>query len=297
MLHSSDQAFTEMVRNASSWYELARLSECKGRTTLMKQKVDILGLSTSHFTVPRINIKEVNDDAFEVLVRESTSVKKLAIKLGYSSRSCSYHSKLKHRIERIGISTDHFRRKITNNKMSQRNKLEKFDDTSIRTIIRDTSSEQIALEMMGYMVKGHHNTKLRFRRRIASLKIDTSHWKKPPRSQNTDIFVANREAGSITLTRRLIQDFAWPYECHRCKCVGSDWTRVDGVLLWDNEPMTLQVDHINGDHSDNRVENLRFMCANCHTLTSTFCSKNRKEVIKTRKWLHGEPAPESPVGP
>lgn len=36
------------------------------------------------------------------------------------------------------------------------------------------------------------------------------------------------------------------------------------------------MDHINGDHYDNRLENLRIVCPNCHTQTSTFSSKKRK---------------------
>ena len=38
--------------------------------------------------------------------------------------------------------------------------------------------------------------------------------------------------------------------------------------------MVLQVDHINGDHNDNRLENLRFLCPNCHSQAETFAGKN-----------------------
>ncbi|MFB7741502.1 HNH endonuclease signature motif containing protein [Streptomyces sp. NPDC056132] len=40
---------------------------------------------------------------------------------------------------------------------------------------------------------------------------------------------------------------------------------------WHGQPMTLEIDHINGDWSDNRAENLRFLCPNCHAITSTWC--------------------------
>lgn len=40
-------------------------------------------------------------------------------------------------------------------------------------------------------------------------------------------------------------------------------------------PLTLQLDHINGIHNDNRIENLRILCPNCHTQTPTYGPKNK----------------------
>lgn len=44
--------------------------------------------------------------------------------------------------------------------------------------------------------------------------------------------------------------------------------------IWNNMPLTLQIDHINGNNKDNRIENLRFLCPNCHSQTDTFGAKN-----------------------
>ena len=44
---------------------------------------------------------------------------------------------------------------------------------------------------------------------------------------------------------------------------------------WMNSPLTLHIDHINGIHNDNRLENLRFLCPNCHQQTNTWGNKKR----------------------
>ena len=51
---------------------------------------------------------------------------------------------------------------------------------------------------------------------------------------------------------------------------------LDGI--WNNKPIVLQLDHINGNHYDNTISNLRILCPNCHTQTNTFGVKNTKKI-------------------
>lgn len=49
---------------------------------------------------------------------------------------------------------------------------------------------------------------------------------------------------------------------------------------WNGESLTLQLDHINGVHNDNRLENLRLLCPNCHSQTSNFAGRNKGKGTK-----------------
>lgn len=49
-----------------------------------------------------------------------------------------------------------------------------------------------------------------------------------------------------------------------------------GISDWNGRPLTKHLEHIDGDHNNNRIENLRILCPNCHQQTDTFGSKKLK---------------------
>ena len=55
---------------------------------------------------------------------------------------------------------------------------------------------------------------------------------------------------------------------HRCECCG--------LSEWLEEPIPLELDHIDGDHYNNMLENLKILCPNCHAKTPTYRGKNKK---------------------
>lgn len=68
------------------------------------------------------------------------------------------------------------------------------------------------------------------------------------------------------LKKRLVDEKILPYRCAICGNEGE----------WNSYPLVLQLDHINGINNDNRIENLRFLCPNCHSQTTTFSGRNRR---------------------
>lgn len=101
--------------------------------------------------------------------------------------------------------------------------------------------------------------------------IDYSHFTTKVAKPLEEVMVENSTFNTQTLKERIIAEGIIPYVC---SCCGNDGT-------WMGNPLTLQLDHINGVNNDHRKENLRFLCPNCHSQTTTFGGRNiRKSVAK-----------------
>lgn len=70
---------------------------------------------------------------------------------------------------------------------------------------------------------------------------------------------------SHSLKNKLIRDGAKKHECEMCK-----------NSIWNGKLIPIELDHINGDHFDNALDNLRIICPNCHAQTDTHAGKKNK---------------------
>lgn len=111
--------------------------------------------------------------------------------------------------------------------------------------------------------------------RIIFENIDTSHLKKsmPPVVKGIrplrDILIENCSYNRSNLKRRLLSEKLIEYICADCGL----------VPYWNNKKLCLQLDHKNGISNDNRLDNLQFLCPNCHSQTDSFAGKNKRYIV------------------
>ena len=152
-------------------------------------------------------------------------------------------------------------------------KVYKLNDKEFIKLVKSNNTYSDILRELGLSAKGGTAFKL-LKRRIEELKIDTSHFEAinyraaaKTRIPLEEILVENSTYQNISrLKIRLVNEGLMEYNCALCNNDGT----------WMGQDLVLQLDHINGNNRDHRLENLRFLCPNCHSLTDTYAGRNNK---------------------
>lgn len=154
------------------------------------------------------------------------------------------------------------------------NKIYKLSDEQFVELLKKSSTISEVLFKLGYTVKGNSWGYSQVKRRMDDLNLDYSIFKgksavmkitKLNNVKKEDILKENCRHQRTVLRRYVIKNNLIPYKCAICGCTE-----------WQGKTLSLELDHINGVNNDNRLENLRFLCPNCHSQTSTYGSRNQQ---------------------
>jgi hypothetical protein len=149
----------------------------------------------------------------------------------------------------------------------------KYDKETLETAVRTSQTYSEVLRKIGASITSG-GVQLHVRQRIAILELDTSHFAK--RGEN----IGNRHRGlckAIPPKQVLIKRAEGKRErTERLRramlAVGiPQMCAVCSIRSWQDKPLTLEIDHVDGDCLNNESDNVRFLCPNCHSQTSTYC--------------------------
>lgn len=152
-----------------------------------------------------------------------------------------------------------------------------FNEKEVNVAVKNSNSLRQTLHKLGIAVGGS-NSKL-LREFIIKFEIKIDHFKfmhtrkVGEKSSDDEYFAKNTIRNGSHTKKRLILDHDFIEECGECD-LGTEWN---------GKPISLQVDHIDGDHHNNEVNNLRFLCPNCHSQCETFGSKRNKGTRRVYK--------------
>ena len=155
--------------------------------------------------------------------------------------------------------------------MPRISKVYQVSEEKFRAMVAAADSYSDILRQLGLTTRGGSSLDV-LKRRITELNCSTAHFGQKAsiiapniKYSLDDILVENSPYTAISrLKIRLVKENRLEYKCACC-----------GISEWMEKPISLQLDHINGKNNDHRIENLRFLCPNCHSQTETYAGKNK----------------------
>ena len=145
-------------------------------------------------------------------------------------------------------------------------KIDEFTIEELTQLTQESNSFNELILKLGYATRSgsNHNT---VRDRLDRYNIDYSHFNNLNRIERTvdNVFIEDSTATQKVLRHWYIKGKYTEYVCSIC---GME-------PVWQDKPLVLILDHINGCNTDNRLENLRWVCPNCNMQLPTTNGRNK----------------------
>ena len=157
-------------------------------------------------------------------------------------------------------------------------KMRQYTKEWLEKLCQESYSYAEVLRKAGRKMGGGAQATLK--KKIDEFQIDISHftgqkWHESPNQQDNkiskekysleEVFIKNSPVTQKVLRGYVKRHNILEYKCSNCGCDGN----------WQGGIISLEIDHIDGDNSNNEIENLRYLCPNCHALTETYRGKNK----------------------
>ena len=137
----------------------------------------------------------------------------------------------------------------------------KYTKELLEPVVKNSISYAECLKKLNLIVAGGNYSNLQ--RNIKKFNIDTSHMLHNAHNLNKEIKPFEDLIKPASIKRRLVSKNG--HICESC-----------GLSKWLDEPIPLELHHIDGDNRNNSKENLQVLCPNCHAQTDTWRRKNRR---------------------
>ncbi|MER5749664.1 HNH endonuclease [Streptomyces sp. NPDC002088] len=239
----------------------------------LSKRLQHYGIDTSHFReepLPERERRSYPEELLREAAAHSHSIREMLEYMGFPPRDSPY-SHIRKKLDKFGIDTSHF------------TSGHGYGPTTL-PLEEVAPAVEAAASIAGVLAAlGRSNSgtgRALVKRSIEAHGLSTAHFtgqghyrgtRSPNRKPAAEILVRLAPGCpriKTVMLRRALDDLGVTHVCDACG-IGD---------TWQGRRLVLEIDHVNGDRLDNRLENLRYLCPSCHSQTSTFSKRSRIDI-------------------